>query len=223
MRTAQSSAPARTAGHRRSCRVPRVRTPVPYNRKEPLTGAYILFAILFLLGYVPGIVLGRLDSNTLGSVLASYYSDLSCLVSGPSLFLAQISAAFLQLLFVTLCGFSAFGTGGLTVFFLARGAFLGYCASNLFVQEGFDAFWGYWRVTCLPNLTTLFLCLWLSGYAVQISRNLFQSAFLGGAPRGQMSANARRFGVRCALAVLLSIAFSIVFCGMVSLIFRFFL
>lgn len=221
MRTAQRFARSLTFG-RKDIRMPQLR---PANRRgkvRALTGNSIIYGVLFLVGYIPGIVTGRIDSS-LGELLARYYAEFPLDGSWLSVFLNQISASFLQILFVGLCGFSVFGTGFLSLLFLGRGAFLGFCASAILYQRGLVALGRYWGATCLPGLIVLFISLWLSDYAVQLSRGLFQSVFLGGAPRGQLIANARRLGIRCCIALLLSLLLCLVCSGLTVFLIRFFL
>lgn len=172
------------------------------------------YATLFLLGYIPGILLGRNGQNAVGQQLAAYYMDLSNFALWPHTLADQAAAAFLQLLVVVLCGFSVFGFGFLAVFFLGKGAFLGFCAANVLAQGGAKSLLLYWLCSCLSNLLLLFLCLWLSIHAAQMSRRLFQSVFLGGAPRGRLEADIRRLAVRSFVAVVLSGIFCVLCSGL---------
>lgn len=170
----------------------------------------ILYAFLFLAGYVPSVFYGRLFQSGLGEELAAYYMEFSHLAAWPTSFLNQLAASFLQVLFTLLCGFSAFGIGFFILFFAFKGAFLGFCAVTILTLGGVKALVAYWLCVCLPNVFLLLLNLWLTGYAAQLSRNLFQSVFGGGAPRGRLEACARRLLVRtlvslpvlCLLSVL---------------------
>lgn len=207
---------------RKDIRMPQLRPTARRGKVRALTGSSILYGVLFLIGYVPGIVTGRI-SGSLGELLANYYAEFPLDGSWLSIFLNQISTNFLQILFVGLCGFSVFGIGFLSLLFLGRGAFLGFCASAVLYQQGLAAFGRYWGTTCFPGLITLFIGLWLSDYAVQLSRGLFQSVFLGGAPRGQLIANARRLGIWCCVALLLSLLLCLLCSGFTLFLVRYFL
>lgn len=202
--------------------MPQLRPTDRRGKVRALTGSSILYGALFLVGYVPGIVTGRIGGS-LGELLANYYAEFPLDGSWLSIFLNQISASFLQILFVGLCGFSVFGAGFLSILFLGRGMFFGFCASAILYQQGLAVLGRYWVCACLPGLIALFISLWLSGYAVQLSRGLFQSVFLGGAPRGQLIANARRLGIRCCIALFLSLLLCLICSGLTGFLIRVFL
>lgn len=189
------------------------------RRTHAQTPGFIsLYAGAFLFGYFPGILLGRSDLITADIPLASYYMDVSHYRLWTEMFVNQFASAFLQLLFVVLCGFSVFGAGFLALLFLSKGIFIGFCAAGVLAQGGVKALFLYWSCSCLSSLSLVLLMLWLSLYAVQVSRGLFQSIFSGGAPRGQLAASARRMSVRFLLSLFLSGIFSIIFSGLSVLI-----
>ena len=146
----------------------------------------------------------------LGQQLAAYYGQAEQFSAWGPLCLDQLAAAFLQLFFVLLCGFFAAGPVLLGLFFAAKGLFWGFCAANILQQNGAAGLLRYWVWAYLPALCLFFLCLWLAGYAVQLSGGLFQSVFGGGAPRGQLHAAARRLGVRFGVALLCAGLLSVV-------------
>lgn len=208
MRTAQTS--VRPKNIKYGNRIPQLRANTIPGRESAATRAGGLFALLFLIGYVPGIFAGHFDrtGSEIGNFLAGYYTDFSRITSWSSLFTSQIAATFLQIMFMLLCGFSALGVGFLAIFFLSRGVFLGFCAANVLTQGGVTALGQYWITTCLFNILLLFVLLWLAGYAVQLSHGLFQSVFLGGAPRGKLHTSAKRLALRCGMGMMLSVLFS---------------
>ena len=81
----------------------------------------------------------------------------------------------------------------------------------------------YWLLSCLPDLSVLLIGLWLSGHALVLSRGLFQDVFLGGAPRGQLGAAARRLSVRAGTAFLAACLLSVFCSGLCVLLARFLL
>lgn len=182
----------------------------------------ILYAVLFLVGYVPSAFYGRVLESELGKQLASYYMNSSQLTAWPSSFLNQLAASVLQLLFTFLCGFSAFGVGALILFFIFKGAFLGFCAVNVLTFGGVKPLVAYWSCVCLPSIFLLLLNLWLAGYSAQLSHNLFQSVFCGGAPRGRLEASARRLVVRTLVSIPISCLISILGSGIAILVVRLF-
>ena len=124
---------------------------------------------------------------------------------------------------VVLCGFSSFGQGLLLLLFAGRGCFLGFCAANVASAAGAKGIVTYWLLSCLPDLSVLLIGLWLSGHALVLSRGLFQDVFLGGAPRGQLGAAARRLSVRAGTAFLAACLLSVFCSGLCVLLARFLL
>lgn len=185
-------------------------------------GTVFLCASIFLLGYFPGIFVGRGAYTELGQQLAAYYMDSGRFSTWSSVFVSQAASAFVQLFLVWISGFSVIGIGFLAAMFGAKGIFMGFCAANLVAEGGGKALALYWCVSCLPNLFLLLLGLWLAGYAAQVSRRLFQSVFLGGAPRGQLESAVRRLMVRGFVAMLMSGLFCALGSGITVLIVRIF-
>ncbi len=196
--------------------LPSLRRPVqqPTVRTRAGAGPFLGYAVSFLVGYLPGLLAGRGGESSLSQQLAAYYLDAANFSSWTQVFSAQMSAAFLQLLAVILCGFCAFGGAFLVLVFAGRGMFLGFCAASILSLEGARALALYWLMVCLPGLAVLFVSLWLASHAVQLSNGLFQSVFLGGAPRGRLSACARRLLVRGGTALLLCVLFSLIGTGL---------
>lgn len=162
------------------------------------------FAVAFLLGYLPGILAGRAGLLPLGSELAAYYMDGQRFAAFGTVLAALYSAAFLQITFTMLCGFSALGMPFLAMLFLVRGAFLGLGASSVFAQGGARALVVHWLLTFLPELTLLLLTLWLSGYAAQAAGGLFKDTFGGGTARNALAAAARRLLIRYVIGLAVS-------------------
>ena len=92
-------------------------------------------ACLFLLGYLPGIGLGRTGAWVSGSQLAAYYLSKSSYSTVFSVWQWQFSAAFLQLAALYLCSFSALGCFFFPILFFLRGGFLGLCAACVLAAE----------------------------------------------------------------------------------------
>lgn len=191
---------------RRKAKLPVFRGPAKQpaaQRTAAGSAAFAGCAAAFLAGYLPGILAGRSGQSELGQQLAAYYMDTARFSAWSQAFSSQLAAAFLQLLTVALCGFCVFGGAFLVLSFAVRGAFLGFCAANVLFCGGPRALLCHWLLDCLPNLAVLFVCLWLACYGVRLSNGLFQSVFLGGAPRGQLAGAVRRLLVRSGMALLL--------------------
>lgn len=163
---------------------------------------------VFLLGYLPGIWIGRTGTTSFGQQLAAYYAALvqSQQASLPTMFLQNFSAAFLQIFAVLLCGFSAWGCGFLLLLFAVRGLFLGFSAASAAAAYGAKGLLLYRLATAIPDIATLLLCLWLAGSAAALAAELFR----GMCGRGQHSrtGSLRRLSVRFAASVLLAVLFS---------------
>ena len=96
----------------------------------------------------------------------------------------------------------------LALLFAARGLFLGFCAASVAAQSGATALLRYRLDTLLSDVGTLLLCLWLAGWAVRLTMELFR-AVRGRAAR-ETPGTARRLAVRFAAALALSAAFAAV-------------
>ena len=184
--------------------------PRPPREGRGAGAARLLLAGGLLAGYLPGLWAGRSGQTGLGQQLAAYYGQAEQFSAWGPLCLDQMAAAFLQLFFVLLCGFFTAGPVLLGLFFAAKGLFWGFCAANILQQNGAVGLLRYWIWAYLPALCLFFLCLWLAGYAAQLSGGLFQSVFGGSAPRGQLHAAARRLGVRFGVALLCAGLLSVV-------------
>ena len=184
MRTAQPTRPAVRARmfwpRQPASRVPQA----PANAAGRLPYVPLGCACLFLLGYLPGIWLGRTGAWESGSQLAAYYLSKSSYSTVFSVWQWQFSAAFLQLAALYLCSFSALGCFFFPILFFLRG--------------------GYWLLSSLSNLSVLFAGLWLSGYSAAISNGLFQCVFSGGAARGPLAGAFRRLTIRFLFCLLLA-------------------
>lgn len=181
-------------------------------RTPPFSFISAACGVCFLVGYLPGIVLGRTGAGVLGEQLAAYYLDPAHFTSWLDVCLNQTAATFLQLLFLVVCGFSVLGAGILPFFFLGKGAFLGFCAVYVLARGGGSALAFYWLCICLPNVLLLFFYLWLAGYAAEMSIRLFQTVFGPGAPRGRVEAATRRLLVRSCVSLASSCVLSVL-CG----------
>lgn len=138
------------------------------------------FGALFFLGYLFGIIKGRLGDSAFGTTLAAYYMDAENFSSVGALFLDLYSGAVLQAILVLVCGFSALGTVMLGGYFCLRGAVMGLCAAGVFVQGGTRALVVHWMLTCLPDLGVFLVMLWLSFQANACASVMFRCAFGSG-------------------------------------------
>lgn len=180
---------------------PVVERPHREHTSQTESRAALVFGVIFLAGYLPGIWLGRSGTTPLGQQLAAYYTSRPEGMSLAAAFGAQLAVSFLQLILVLLCGFCVWGVGLLALLFAARGLFLGFCAASVAAQSGASALLRY-------RLDTLLLCLWLAGWAVRLAMELFR-AVRGRAAR-ETPGTARRLAVRFAAALALSAAFAAV-------------
>ena len=159
-----------------------------------------------MMGYLPGILLGRGGSTALGQQLAAYYAKSPAGSTFAAAFGAQFIIAFLQLCAVFLCGFCVWGVGLLVLLFAARGLFLGFGAASVAAADGVSGLLQYRIDTMLSDVGTLFLCLWLAVWAVRLAAELFR-AVQGRATR-EAPGTLRRLTVRFGVALLLSAVFS---------------
>lgn len=210
MRTAQPTRPAVRARmfwpRQPASRVPQA----PANAAGRLPYVPLGCACLFLLGYLPGIWLGRTGAWESGSQLAAYYLSKSSYSTVFSVWQWQFSAAFLQLAALYLCSFSALGCFFFPILFFLRGGFLGLCAACVLAAGESRGLVCYWLLSSLSNLSVLFAGLWLSGYSAAISNGLFQCVFSGGAARGQLTGAFRRLSIRFLFCLLLAGTVSLV-------------
>lgn len=139
-----------------------------------------VFGALFFLGYLFGIIKGRLADSVFSTTLAAYYMDGENFSAMGGLFLDLYSGAVLQAILILICGFSALGTVMLGGYFCLRGAVMGLCAAGVFAQGGTRALVVHWMMTCLPDLGVFLVMLWLSFRANACASVMFRCAFCGG-------------------------------------------
>lgn len=118
--------------------------------------------ILFLLGYMGGIVAAKLGGSDIGTALAGYYLDAGQYERFATVWSRWFAGGFLQLTAVLLCGFSAVGGPLLALGFIAKGWMLGLCASSVYATAAQRGLVVYWLLTCLPDLGLLWLLVWFS-------------------------------------------------------------
>ena len=128
--------------------------------------------------------------------------------SRAALAFGVLAVSLLQRILVQLCRCCVLGVGLLALLFAARGLFLGFCAASVAAQSGASALLRYRLDTLLSDVGTLLLCLWLAGWAVRLTMELFR-AVRGRAAR-ETPGTARRLAVRFAAALALSAAFAAV-------------
>lgn len=152
-------------------------------------GQAALFALgcacLFLLGYLPGIWLGRTGAWVSGVS----WRLTTCLKAATARFSlygsGSFPAAFLQLAALYLCSFSALGCFFFPILFFLRGGFLGLCAACVLAAGESRGLVCYWLLSSLPNLSVLFAGLW----AIRLQRSDKQrgcssASFRAGPPVG---------------------------------------
>lgn len=189
--------------------LPRPRTAERPRREPAAAGntAVWWFGAAFLAGYLPGILLGR-QGSALGQQLAAYYANGPEGTAFAAAFGARFSVAFLQLSAVFLCGFCVWGVGLLALLFAARGAFLGVGAASVAVMDGAAGLVRYRAGTMFSDVSSLFLCLWLAGWAARLAAELFRT--VQGRATRETPGTMRRLAVRFGAALVLSAAFSAV-------------
>lgn len=151
----------------------KVKSEMVRNRNPSGWKAVMVFGGLFFVGYLGGILQGRLGNSVFAQALASYYRDPQNFTAFTSLFADQFSGAFLQAVLVLACGFSAVGSGFLGLYFVARGAILGLCAAQVYMQGGTRALVVHWLLTCLPDLGVFLVMLWLAIQANRCALGIF--------------------------------------------------
>lgn len=143
----------------------------------------------FLLGYLPGILLGR-GGTAAGAALAARYMDRQCFAAFGPVFTDLFAGAFLQSTLVLLCGFCALGALTLTALFALKGTWLGFCAANVFAAGGARALVAHWLISCLPDLGILLLLFALTLRAGPLCGALLRTVLGGTPPAGSLSAAA---------------------------------
>lgn len=144
---------------------------------------------VFLLGYLPGIWLGR-GGTAAGSVLAAQYMDKQSFAAFGPVFVDLLAGAFLQSTLVLLCGTCALGMLPLVLLFAIKGGWLGFCAANVYAAGGAGALVAHWLITCLPDLAVLLLLFSLVLRAGPLCRALLHTVLGGARPAGSCSVTA---------------------------------
>lgn len=140
----------------------------------------------FLLGYLPGILLGR-DGTSAGAALAARCMDKQSFAAFGPVFTDLFAGAFLQSTLVLLCGFCALGAVTLTALFALKGMWLGFCAANVFAAGGARALVAHWLISCLPDMAVLLLLFALTLRAEPLCGALLRTALGGAQPASSMS------------------------------------
>ena len=135
---------------------------------------------VFLLGYLPGILLGR-GGTAAGTVLAAHFMDRQAFASFGPVFADLFAGAFLQCTLVLLCGFCALGAVPLAALFALKGCYLGFCAASVFAAGGAKALVAHWLITLLPDICLLLLLFALTVCAGPVCTALLHSV-LGAGP-----------------------------------------
>lgn len=135
---------------------------------------------VFLLGYLPGILLGR-GGTAVGTALAAHFMDRQSFAAFGPVFADLFAGAFLQCTLVLLCGFCALGAVPLAALFALKGVYLGFCAANVFASGGAKGLVAHWLITLLPDLGLLLLLFALTVCAGPVCAALLRSV-LGAGP-----------------------------------------
>ena len=138
---------------------------------------------MFLLGYMPGMLLGR-GGTAVGAALAAHCMDKQSFAAFGPVFADLFAGAFLQCTLVLLCGFCALGAVPLAALFAIKGAWLGFSAANVFAAGGAKGLVAHWLITCLPDLGVLLLLFALTLCAGPLSAALLRSVAGGGPVTG---------------------------------------
>lgn len=172
------------------------------NRNPSGWKAAMVFGGMFFAGYLGGILKGKLGDSSFAEMLASYYRDPQNFTSVTTLFADQYSGVFLQAVLVLACGFSAVGSGFLGLYFVARGAILGLCAAEVYMQGGTRALVVHWLLTCLPDLGVFLVMLWLAIQANRCALGIF-TGVLGSGSHLRRTPPLRQLLLRFVFALLI--------------------
>lgn len=141
-------------------------------RRRGQTLSAPIFAAVFLIGYLAGIPLGRTGDETLCGAVAGYYMDANRCTAFLPAWGGWLSASFLQVSLVFLCGFHLWGNVFLGLYFAGKGAVMGFCAAAVYAAGGTRALIVHWLLNCLPDLGLFLLLLWLANNACRACRGL---------------------------------------------------
>ena len=177
------------------------------TRKQGVTRP--LCAAAFLAGYPLGIWWGS-KGGEYAAQLVRYILSAESYTGWQSVFGALLSGTFLLLLCIFAAGFCAVGTGLLCLLFAGQGAWLGFCAAAVYLQEGTKALLMYRALLSFQELASLALCLWLAEFAGNLCAGLYLSVFDAGVARGRLQRDARRLALRFVSAVGLGVGISAV-------------
>lgn len=187
-----------------------------YQRPTPRKGGaakdirpWVGFGFAFLLGYLPGITLGR-GAGFGVSILAEHYMDKQTFADFGAVFTDLFAGAFLQATILLLCGFCALGLGLMTAFFALKGMYLGFCAASVFAVGGAKSLVIHWLLTCLPDIGLLLVMLSLAACGAPLSFCLLRTALGSSTSPGNTYALSRA----CVLRYLLAVAIAALCCGL---------
>lgn len=183
---------------------PAPKVQVPSKRHAAAVPFYpvIGMAAVFLAGYMGGILLCRSETPAVGGFLAKYYMDKQNFSSFFPAFSSQYAGSLLLILLLLLCGGCIVGFALVPALFAIKGAMLGICAASVLVQEGTRGLVVYWLLTCLPDMATLLLMLWVAQAGWVLSSALLRNLLDGAAVRGALKVKAQGLLLRGLLAIL---------------------
>ena len=195
---------AAKASPRQFVRPPTAQTPARHTEETQSWRTTLAFSAAFFIGYLVGIFAGKWDASAFGTALAAYYMDTQHFASYWAVLSGLLAAVFLQASFVMLCGFHACGIAFLAAFFAAKGALMGLCAACVFSAGGAKALIIHWLLTCLPDLSTFLLLLWLALPTCGVCDTLFRCVF-GGTAHISLSQSAKRLLLRYLMVLCIGV------------------
>lgn len=178
--------------------------PLPHRVLSPA----FVFAFLFLAGYMAGIVLCRTGIPDFGAMMAEYYMDKQNFSSFLPVYCAQVSALFLQIVLLLLCGGNVVGFALTPAFFAGKGALLGICAASVLAQSGARGLVVYWLLTGVQDAAVLILLIWVAQAGHHLSTALLKNLMTGAAVRGAMKVKAKILGMRGLFGILVGAGIS---------------
>lgn len=174
------------------------------RRQSASNPMYPVFALasLFLAGYMGGILLCRGGVPAIGQLLAEYYMDKQNFALFFPAYGAQVSALFLQILLLVLCGGNVVGFALIPACFAGKGVLLGTCAASVLAQSGARGLVIYWLLTCVQEMAILLLLLWIAQAGWFLSTALLKNVLDGAAVRGALKIKAKVLLMRSLLSTL---------------------
>lgn len=150
----------------------------PRNAVKRLPGAQLWLLLLFLLFFAVGMAVFRQELPPLCETMAARYSSLQSAEQPFQRFAGVYVSAFVQLSWVLLCAFCAFGILLLPVHFAAKGFFCGAFTLAVYQLYSVKGLIAFWLTAWLPDTLLLLLSLRLASPAMLRSNEIFSWYFL---------------------------------------------